>query len=44
MNNIETQSITLRTDDGEWLAQIVLTSDGGFFSVTDYGNFSFAWR
>ena len=41
---IKTKSYTLRTDSGQWLAQIVLTSDGMFASVTDYGNLSFAWR
>jgi len=41
---ITAKSYTLRTDKGHWLAQIVLTSDGMFASVTDYGNLSFAWR
>lgn len=48
-NNMEkdmvtARSYTLRTKQGDWLGQIVLTSDGAFMSVTDYGNFSFAWR
>ena len=34
----------LFTENDNWLGQIVLTSDGMFSSVTDYGNFSFAWR
>ena len=38
------QSYTLYTDSGAWLGQVVLTSDGMFASVTDYGNLSFAWR
>jgi len=44
MENVTAQSYTLRTDTGSWLGQIVLTSDGMFSGVTDYGNFSFAWR
>lgn len=34
----------LNDKDGSWLGQIVITSDGGFFAMTDYGNFNFAWR
>jgi len=41
---IELWSYTLRSESGSWLGQIVLTSDGMFGSVTDYGNFSYAWR
>lgn len=44
MNQVTAKSYTLRTDNGAWLAQIVLTSDGMFASVTDYGNLSYAWR
>ena len=47
MNNeqekIKSKSYTLY-DDGYWLGQIVITSDGMFSSVTDYGNLSYAWR
>ena len=39
-----TQSYTLRNDNGSWLGQIVLTSDGAFMAITDWGNFNFAWR
>ncbi|MFH1226819.1 MAG: hypothetical protein V1701_02810 [Planctomycetota bacterium] len=42
--DIKSYSYTLRTDRGHWLAQIVLTDDGFFGAVTDYGNFSYAWR
>lgn len=42
--SIKSKSYTLRGKQGEWLGQIVLTSDGMFASVTDYGNLSFAWR
>jgi hypothetical protein len=42
--NITARSITLRNDNGGWLGQVVLTSDGMFAAVTDYGNFSFSWR
>lgn len=41
---IKSKSYTLRGDNDEWLGQIVLTSDGMFASVTDYGNFSYKWR
>lgn len=41
---VTAKSYTLRTDNGQWLGQIVLTSDGMFASVTDYGNFSYCWR
>lgn len=34
---------TLRTEDGYWLGQIVLTSNGSFMSITDYGNFAYSW-
>lgn len=44
MKNITAKSYTLRTESGQWLGQIVLTSDGMFASVTDYGNFSYSWR
>lgn len=42
--SVTAQSYTLYDDNGSWLGQIVLTSDGMFASVTDYGNLSFAWR
>lgn len=41
---VTVKSYTLRTEGGHWLAQIVLTSDGMFAGVTDYGNLSYAWR
>lgn len=41
---VTAQSYTIYTEEGSWLGQIILTSDGTFASVTDYGNFSFAWR
>jgi hypothetical protein len=41
---ITAKSYTLYTESGNWLAQIVLTSDGMFASVTDYGNLSYSWR
>lgn len=44
MKKIKSKSYTVRGKHGEWLAQIVLTTDGMFASVTDYGNLSFAWR
>lgn len=44
MKTVTAESITLKTESGQWLAQIVITSDGAFMSISDYGNFSFAWR
>jgi hypothetical protein len=44
MKEIKSKSYTVRGENGEWLAQVVLTSDGLFASVTDYGNLSYAWR
>ena len=44
MENVTVKSYTLLTETGGWLGQVVLTSDGMFASVTDYGNLSFAWR
>lgn len=38
------RNYSLYSDNGTWLGQIVLTSDGMFASVTDYGNLSYAWR
>ena len=44
MTKVKSKSYTLRTENGGWLGQIVLTDDGMFASVTDYGNLSYAWR
>lgn len=44
MKEVTAKSYTLRTKDGYWLGQVVLTSDGAFMAITDYGNFNFAWR
>lgn len=41
---ITAKSYTLLKKEGGWLGQVVLTSDGMFSAVTDYGNMSFAWR
>lgn len=41
---ITAKSYTLRTPNGGWLGQVVLTSDGMFSAVTDYGNFGYTWR
>lgn len=43
-NKVTAKSYTLREENGTWLGQVVLTSDGAFMSITDYGNFSYAWR
>lgn len=44
MEQVTAKSYTLCNDDGSWLGQVVLTSDGMYSSVTDYGNMSFCWR
>jgi hypothetical protein len=44
MEQVTARNYTLYGENGEWLGQIVLTSDGMFASVTDYGNLSYAWR
>ena len=43
MKEVIAKSYTL-THDNRWLGQVVLTSDGMFSAVTDYGNMSYAWR
>ncbi len=43
-NQVVATSYTLRTEQGQWLGQIVITNDGMFASVTDWGNLSYAWR
>ncbi|SDZ81855.1 hypothetical protein SAMN05192529_102117 [Arachidicoccus rhizosphaerae] len=44
MEQIKCKSYQLRDENGGWLGQIVLTEDGMFSSVTDYGNLSNVWR
>jgi len=44
MDKVTAKSYTLYSENGQWLGQVVLTSDGLFASVTDYGNLSYAWR
>lgn len=44
MNNVKSTSYTLWDESGKWLGQVVLTDDGMFAAVTDYGNLSYAWR
>ena len=44
MENIESETFILRDAHGDWLAQIVLTEDGMFAAVSEWGNFAFAWR
>lgn len=41
---VTAESYTLKTENGDWLGQVVLTSDGAFMAITDWGNFNFAWR
>ena len=33
----------LKTDRGGWLGTIVLSDDGKYFSLTDWGNINFHW-
>lgn len=40
----ETWSYELKTENGAWLGEVVLTSNGLFCAVTDWGNFSYGWR
>lgn len=42
--NITAKVYSLQTEKGGWLGEIVLTSDGMFAAITDWGNFNFAWR
>lgn len=44
MNKVVVRNYQLRTENGRWLAQMLLSSDGMISGVTDYGNFAFAWR
>jgi hypothetical protein len=44
MKTVTAKSYTLKTESGNWLGQVMLSSDGAFTSITDYGNFSHAWR
>ena len=41
---IKAESYTLRDESGGWLGQVVLTNDGMFACVTEWGNLSYAWR
>lgn len=44
MKEVTAKNYTLFDENGNWLGQVVLTNDGMFASVTDWGNLSFAWR
>lgn len=44
MSKVLAKSYSLRKESGTFLGQVVLTTDGMFASVTDYGNLSYAWR
>ena len=41
---VTAESYTLYTENGGWLGQVVITNDGLFAGVTDWGNYSYAWR
>ena len=40
---VTTSFYRLYATNGPWLGDIVLTSDGSFMSITDWGNFAFKW-
>lgn len=42
--NVTAKSYTLRDDKDCWIGQVLISSDGAFTSITEYGNFNFAWR
>lgn len=44
MNDTKCAIYHLKTDSGDWLAQIVLTSDGVMYVMSDWGNFNVCWR
>ncbi len=44
MTEVKSKSYTLYSESGSWLGQVVITNDGMFGSVTDWGNFSYSWR
>lgn len=44
METVKSKSYTLRSENGGRLGQVVITSDGMFASVTDWGNLSYSWR
>jgi hypothetical protein len=44
MKKVKARSYTLYSEQGSWLGQVVLTEDGMFASVTDWGNLSYSWR
>lgn len=41
---IKSKSYTLRSPNGTYLWQIVITTDWFFSAISEYWNFSFAWR
>lgn len=43
-DKVKCKSYTLRDKQNRWVGQIIISSDGAYTSITDYGNFNFAWR
>ena len=41
---IKFKKYSLRSDHGGWLGDVVITSDGMFSAVTDWGHYAFQWR
>lgn len=35
---------SLKTPEGGWLGDVVITADGRYFSITDWGNFAYIWN
>jgi hypothetical protein len=42
--DVTCKSYNLRKEDGQWLGQILVSSDGMIAGVTDWGNFAYSWR
>lgn len=44
MENFKIKRYQLFKENGRWLGEVIITQDGIYTSLTDYGNFCFAWR
>jgi hypothetical protein len=40
---IKSEVIILKTPEGQWLAQVILTSNHGLYVDSDWGSFSYRW-
>lgn len=43
METVKAKVYSLRTESGQWLGEVVLTQNGLFMSVTDWGNLSYGF-